>query len=199
MQQRPAVQLVLVVEIGKAFGELQAPVHTALPQESGQRLESRALQQPGQELHQTPSHWQLVQHRLRGYRLAPQNLPVGTPQEAAWQFHAGGSADPVARGKLHLEPFRHAVALDEEDLLFQGLERLAANPFEDRFAQQLRTKILHDQLLELLARTPPEAALTPRDVVVMVPDIEVFAPAIRSVFGQYPRATPGSSRLTSPT
>ncbi|MBW8832878.1 MAG: exodeoxyribonuclease V subunit gamma [Burkholderiales bacterium] len=50
-----------------------------------------------------------------------------------------------------------------------------------------------------MARTPPEAALTPRDVVVMVPDIEVFAPAIRSVFGQYPRATPGSSRLTSPT
>ncbi|WP_297907674.1 exodeoxyribonuclease V subunit gamma [Thiomonas sp.] len=45
---------------------------------------------------------------------------------------------------------------------------------------------LHDRLLELLARDAgkPEA-LRPRDVVVMVPDIEVFAPAVRAVFGQY--------------
>ena len=48
-------------------------------------------------------------------------------------------------------------------------------------------EILHDQLLALLARSPADAPLNPRDVVVMVPDIEIFAPAIRSVFGQYPR------------
>ena len=34
---------------------------------------------------------------------------------------------------------------------------------------------------------PTVRPLGPRDVVVMVPDIEVFAPAIRAVFGQYPR------------
>ena len=49
-------------------------------------------------------------------------------------------------------------------------------------------EILHDQLLALLARPPGDTALNPRDVVVMVPDIEIFAPAIRSVFGQYPRS-----------
>ena len=49
---------------------------------------------------------------------------------------------------------------------------------------------MHDQLLALLAETPApgQAPLTPRDIVVMVPDIDSFAPAIRSVFGQYGRS-----------
>ncbi|MDE1954093.1 MAG: exodeoxyribonuclease V subunit gamma [Betaproteobacteria bacterium] len=47
-------------------------------------------------------------------------------------------------------------------------------------------EVLHDRLLELLARDAgTQAALRPRDIVVMVPDIEVFAPAVRAVFGQY--------------
>lgn len=50
-------------------------------------------------------------------------------------------------------------------------------------------EILHDQLLHLLA-TPGDAALNPRDVIVMVPDIEALAPTIRAVFGQYKRQDP---------
>ena len=50
-------------------------------------------------------------------------------------------------------------------------------------------EILHDQLLQLLAR-PGQPALQPRDIVVMVPDIEQMAPAIRAVFGQYGRNDP---------
>ncbi len=50
-------------------------------------------------------------------------------------------------------------------------------------------EVLHDQLLELLAQPPAgpsaERALRPRDIIVMVPDINRFAPAIRAVFGQY--------------
>ena len=46
-------------------------------------------------------------------------------------------------------------------------------------------EILHDQLLQLLALDEPK--LNPRDVIVMVPDIERFAPAIRAVFGLYKR------------
>ena len=49
-------------------------------------------------------------------------------------------------------------------------------------------EILHDQLLELLADAATGAPLRPRDVVVMVPDINPLAPAIRAVFGQYPRS-----------
>ena len=52
-------------------------------------------------------------------------------------------------------------------------------------------EVLHDQLLDLLAGggtdQPP---LQPRDVVVMVPDIAAVAPAVRAVFGQYPRSDP---------
>jgi exodeoxyribonuclease V gamma subunit len=62
--------------------------------------------------------------------------------------------------------------------------------FHQAHSAQREVEVLHDQLLELLAR-PPEAGergpLAPRDIVVMVPDIDTFAPAIRSVFGQHAR------------
>ena len=48
-------------------------------------------------------------------------------------------------------------------------------------------EVLHDQLLAWFHAKPD---LSPRDVVVMVPDIEVMAPAIRAVFGQYKRGDP---------
>jgi len=44
-------------------------------------------------------------------------------------------------------------------------------------------EILHDQLLDLLAA--PDTELNPRDIIVMVPDIEQMAPLIRAVFGLY--------------
>ncbi len=49
-------------------------------------------------------------------------------------------------------------------------------------------EVLHDRLLDMLAR--PGRALRPRDIVVMVPDIEEFAPAVRAVFGQYAHDDP---------
>jgi exodeoxyribonuclease V gamma subunit len=50
-------------------------------------------------------------------------------------------------------------------------------------------EVLHDQLLQALAQPsgPAQAPLKPRDIIVMVPDIEALAPAIRAVFGQYKR------------
>ena len=45
-------------------------------------------------------------------------------------------------------------------------------------------EVLHDQLLTWFHAQPE---VSPRDVVVMVPDIELMAPAIRAVFGQYKR------------
>ncbi len=47
---------------------------------------------------------------------------------------------------------------------------------------QREVEVLHDQLLARLAQDP---TLRPRDIVVMVPDIGVFTPAIHAVFGQY--------------
>jgi exodeoxyribonuclease V gamma subunit len=51
-------------------------------------------------------------------------------------------------------------------------------------------EVLHDQLLQWLHPQTGLDDLTPRDVVVMVPDIERMAPAIRAVFGQYKRSDP---------
>ena len=59
--------------------------------------------------------------------------------------------------------------------------------FHIAHSAQREVEILHDQLLELLAQSQRSETLNPRDIVVMVPDIASFAPAIRSVFGQYPR------------
>ncbi len=59
--------------------------------------------------------------------------------------------------------------------------------FHVAHSAQREVEILHDQLLELLAQPPLGRPLQPRDIVVMVPDIEAYAPAIRAVFGQLPR------------
>jgi exodeoxyribonuclease V gamma subunit len=50
---------------------------------------------------------------------------------------------------------------------------------------QREVEVLHDQLLGLLADTRSGRPLRPREIVVMVPDIDAFAPAIRAVFGQH--------------
>ena len=74
------------------------------------------------------------------------------------------------------------------------------NPREDgsiRFhlahSPQREVEILHDQLLAAFNADP---TLTPRDIIVMVPDIDTYAPPIQAVFGlvdrQDPRYTPFS-------
>ena len=62
--------------------------------------------------------------------------------------------------------------------------------FHVAHSAQREVEILHDQLLQLLAHPPGGGALNPRDIVVMVPNIEGFAAAIRSVFGQHARRDP---------
>jgi len=49
-------------------------------------------------------------------------------------------------------------------------------------------EVLHDQLLQWFHTPPGDQGLSPREVVVMVPDIDLMAPAIRAVFGQYKRS-----------
>jgi len=48
-------------------------------------------------------------------------------------------------------------------------------------------EILHDQLLDLFDRWPD---LQPRDVIVMVPEIDAYAPLVDAVFGLHPRGDP---------
>lgn len=60
--------------------------------------------------------------------------------------------------------------------------------FHDAHSPQREVEILHDQLLAAFNANPD---LRPRDVMVMVPDINVYAPHIQAVFGRY---QPGRKR-----
>ena len=48
---------------------------------------------------------------------------------------------------------------------------------------QREVEVLHDQLLSMLAQDP---SLTPRDIIVMVADIDSYTPYIQAVFGNAP-------------
>jgi exodeoxyribonuclease V gamma subunit len=78
-------------------------------------------------------------------------------------------------------------------------ERPACDPadasirFHVAHSAQREVEILHDQLLDIFAETGADGGsehgrgIQPRDVIVMMPDVDKFAPAIEAVFGQYPR------------
>ena len=76
-------------------------------------------------------------------------------------------------GGAPVEPW----ALGDQSVVF----KIAHSPVRE-------LEVLHDQLLQWFHTPPGEQPVSPRDVVVMVPDIETMAPAIRAVFGQYKRA-----------
>lgn len=59
--------------------------------------------------------------------------------------------------------------------------------FHIAHSPQREVEILHDQLL---ARFSVDATLRPRDIIVMLPDIDTYAPHIRAVFGQLDRNDP---------
>lgn len=73
-------------------------------------------------------------------------------------------------------------------------------PAEDRSIEfhiahsaQREVEVLHDQLLSWFAEEREgneRGALRPRDVVVMVPDIETFSAAVHAVFDQHKRSDP---------
>src|SRR5690554_3151511 len=54
--------------------------------------------------------------------------------------------------------------------------------FQLAHSAQREVEILHDQLLDAFDRDP---SLKPRDIIVMVPDVNSYAPHVQAVFGQY--------------
>ncbi len=60
--------------------------------------------------------------------------------------------------------------------------------FVSAHSTQRELEVLHDRLLAWFDADP---ALKPRDVMVMVPDMEAFAPHIQAVFGRFSPGQPG--------
>ncbi len=73
----------------------------------------------------------------------------------------------------------------ETQAQWPALSRQQARAIEFHSAHSAlrEVEILHDQLLQRFAQNPQ---LKPRDVMVMVPDIQVYAPFIQAVFGRIP-------------
>ncbi len=73
----------------------------------------------------------------------------------------------------------------------RSAERLPLDPADDSFQVHLchspmrELEVLHDRLLAIFDADP---SLQPRDVAVMTPDIELYAPYIEAVFGAAPEA-----------
>jgi len=79
--------------------------------------------------------------------------------------------------------------LDETRELWPAVDPLTDRSirFHVAHSAQREVEILHDQLL---ARFSKDSKLRPRDIIVMVPDIDSYAPHIRAVFGQLERNDP---------
>jgi exodeoxyribonuclease V gamma subunit len=86
----------------------------------------------------------------------------------------------AVRDLLPLSEHPHVPPLNED----RSIE------FHVTHSVQREVEVLHDQLLQLFARPSADAPLRPRDVVVMVPDIDTFTAAIHAVFGQHRRSDP---------
>ena len=84
---------------------------------------------------------------------------------------------PLAEHPRTLQP-GHRIAQQDQSIVFHSAHSLVRE-----------LEVLHDQLLQLLAQPPAPGLppLQPRDVIVMLPDIQQAAPSIRAVFGQYSR------------
>lgn len=59
--------------------------------------------------------------------------------------------------------------------------------FQVAHSRQREVEILHDQMLQWFQDDP---SLKPRDIIVMVPDVNQYSPHIRSVFGRLSRRDP---------
>lgn len=87
---------------------------------------------------------------------------------------------PLAEHPKAMQP-EHYIAAQDQSIVFHSAHSLVRE-----------LEVLHDQLLQLLAQPPApgQVPLQPRDVIVMLPDIQAAAPSIRAVFGQYSRHDP---------
>ena len=133
------VVLVLVKQVGQTAGQLQHAIGLAGQQKAGYRRKNGFSTENGQQLHQPPDHRQFVQGRLCWHGIAAQHLPVGTPQKAGRQLDPGRSADVTQAGHLHLDPFRHTVALHQNDVFFERRQGMAMQPVDNHVDQVLRT------------------------------------------------------------
>jgi len=134
-----------------------------------------------------------AQHRESGNRLLASlgthgraliDAVVEDPGGTEGEFAAPGAGKPTLLAALQGD----ILALRERG--DEGAPLLAPDPSDRSLAVQVchspmrEIEVLHDQLLERFARDP---TLRPADVLVLLPDVALYAPFVDAVFGTAPR------------
>ncbi len=78
----------------------------------------------------------------------------------------------------------HLRSVEEARSQWADISADSSVQFVSCHSPQREVEVLHDQLLHLFAN---HKNLKPSDIIVMVPDVDGYAPHINAVFGQYPR------------
>jgi len=100
------------------------------------------------------------------------------------------SADTSSHGPSQLARLQSDIFnLNPPPPLPQPLADDGSLVFVSAHSAQREVEVLHDQLLAWLDE---DASLQPRDVMVMVPDMTLFAPHIHAVFGRLDAGQPGA-------
>ena len=161
--------------------------------------------------HPSPALWDRI---AAGPAPVPRPRGTGTPVTPAHPLLAALSRDVrelqevvatlAAASSYHPDPRRPELADAPSTLLAavqDGLRRDALAPRPGLSADdslevhachgpERQVEVLRDRLLALLDAHP---GLQPRDVLIMCPDVEAFAPLIQGAFGQSGREHPGFS------
>ncbi|ETI58077.1 exodeoxyribonuclease V subunit gamma [Marinomonas profundimaris] len=76
--------------------------------------------------------------------------------------------------------YRHRIAVADQSIRVH----LCHSPLRE-------VEVLHDQLLQMFEHNP---SLTPKDIIVMLPDVNAYSPFVKAVFGKGSGQTKGSSQ-----
>lgn len=77
--------------------------------------------------------------------------------------------------------YRHPVAVDDQSIRVH----LCHSPLRE-------VEVLHDQLLQMFESDP---SLTPKDVIVMLPDVNTYSPFVKAVFGNVKGSAQGRKQI----
>ncbi|MNM72654.1 hypothetical protein D3C81_843530 [compost metagenome] len=139
------VDLVLVEQVGQAFGQLQPAFAIAIGEEIAQRRKHGVGQQRRQKTHQPPGQRRFIEGRHARHAFAAQHAPVAFPQQSRRQGDARGGAHAHFFGQGDLQPLGHAIRLHQEDVGLQRRQRVAAQPLEDGRAQLFQLVAVQDE------------------------------------------------------
>ncbi len=166
-----AVDLVAVIEIGQALGQLVSLAQIAvIVEKTPQRGEVGLHEQGRQEPHQAPGQGRAIQRRGWRYLVTAQHLAIGAPEKGRRQLHFQRRGHPAAAlvvparilGQRQLEPLGDAIALHQHLFVFQWRQGIPPHP-ADRQAAQLFEPIAvyhHESGSERLGHPTPRCSLS---------------------------------------